>query len=120
MVSDCRKQIAAGKDCFEPSADTISSMLVTSLTSIVGFGSLMIAAHHGMFSIGLLLALGVASSLLISLVLMPPLLVLVAKHQPASMEPVRIIRRSEGEAEATAGKDAAKQAAPQQKAKKAA
>jgi uncharacterized membrane protein YdfJ with MMPL/SSD domain len=95
-------------------------MLVTSLTSIVGFGSLMIAAHQGMFSIGLLLALGVASSLLISLVLMPPLLVLVAKHQPASMEPVRIIRRPEGEAEATTGKEAAKQAAPQQKAKKAA
>jgi hypothetical protein len=120
LVSDCRKQIAAGKDSFEPSADTISSMLVTSLTSIVGFGSLMIATHQGMFSIGVLLALGVASSLLISLVLMPPLLVLVAKHQPASMEPVRIIRRPEGEAEATTGKDAAKQAAPQQKAKKAA
>jgi predicted RND superfamily exporter protein len=120
LVSDCRKQIAAGKDSFEPSADTISSMLVTSLTSIVGFGSLMIAAHQGMFSIGVLLSLGVASSLLISLILMPPLLVLVAKHQPASTEPVRIIRRSEGEADATTGKDTAKQAAPQQKAKKAA
>lgn len=120
LVSDCRKQIAAGKDSFEPSADTISSMLVTSLTSIVGFGSLMIAAHPGMFSIGVLLALGVASSLLISLILMPPLLVLVAKHQPASMEPVRIIRRPESEAEATTGKDAAKQAALQQKARKAA
>ncbi len=119
MVSDCRKQIAAGKDSFEPSADTISSMLVTSLTSIVGFGSLMIAAHQGMFSIGVLLALGVASSLIVSLVLMPPLLALVARHQPASMEPVQIIRKPDA-TEAVAGKEAAAKQAAQQKAKKAA
>ncbi|MFN9720433.1 MAG: MMPL family transporter, partial [Planctomycetota bacterium] len=68
LVSDCRKQIAAGKDSFEPSVDTLSSILVTSLTSIVGFGSLMIASHQGLFSIGVLLALGVASSLIVSLV----------------------------------------------------
>ncbi len=120
LVSDCRKQIAAGKDSFEPSADTISSMLVTSLTSIVGFGSLMIAAHQGMFSIGVLLALGVASSLMVSLILMPPLLVLVARHQPAPMEPVRIIRKPDADADASSSGNAAAKPAPQQKAKKAA
>jgi predicted RND superfamily exporter protein len=119
LVSDCRKQIAAGKDSFEPSADTISSMLVTSLTSIVGFGSLMIAAHQGMFSIGVLLSLGVASSLIVSLVLMPPLLVLVARHQPAPMAPVRIIRKIDSDDDA-AKESTAKQATPAQKAKKAA
>jgi hypothetical protein len=97
LVADCRKQIAAGTDGFEPSADTISSILVTSLTSIVGFGSLMIASHSGLFSIGVLLSLGVAASLVVSLVLMPPVLVLIAKHQPAQMEPVRIIRKPEVE-----------------------
>lgn len=119
LVSDCRKQIAAGRNSFEPSADTISSMLVTSLTSIVGFGSLMIAAHQGMFSIGVLLALGVASSLLVSLILMPPLLVLVARHQPAPMEPVRIIRKPDSdEKDNSASQSAAKK--PQQNVKKAA
>lgn len=119
LVSDCRKQIAAGKDSYEPSVDTISSMLVTSLTSIVGFGSLMIASHQGMFSIGILLALGVASSLAVSLVLMPPLLVLVARHQPAPMEPVQIIRKPDAADAGTAKEAAAKQVA-QQKTKKAA
>lgn len=119
LVSDCRKQIAAGKDAYEPSVDTISSMLVTSLTSIVGFGSLMIASHQGMFSIGVLLALGVAASLAVSLVLMPPLLVLVARHQPAPMEPVQIIRKPDA-ADAGTAKDAAAKQAAQQKTKKAA
>lgn len=119
LVSDCRKQIAAGKEAYEPSVDTVSSMLVTSLTSIVGFGSLMIASHQGMFSIGVLLALGVASSLAVSLVLMPPLLVLVARHQPAPMEPVQIIRKTDVADASTAKEAAAKQAA-QQKTKKAA
>jgi predicted RND superfamily exporter protein len=117
LVADCRKQIASGKETFEPSADTLSSVLVTSLTSIVGFGSLMIAAHQGLFSIGLVLALGVASSLLVSLLLMPPVLVLVATHQPASMEPVRMIRKPESEA---AGKESQAKANGQAKAKKAA
>ena len=95
LVADCRQQIAAGKKTFEPSADMLSSVIVTSLTSIVGFGSLAIAAHYGMFSIGILLSLGVASSLLVSLFLMPPILALVAQHQPAPMEPVRIIRKTD-------------------------
>ncbi len=113
LVADCRQQIAAGKKTFEPSADMLSSVIVTSLTSIVGFGSLTIAAHYGMFSIGILLSLGVASSLLVSLFLMPPILTLVAQHQPAPMEPVRIIRKTETNA------NEAVKAQPQQKKKAA-
>ena len=120
LVSDCRKQIAAGRDGYETSADTLSSVLVTSLTSIAGFGSLLISAHNGMFSIGLLLAIGVAACLCVSLILMPPILTLVARHQPASMDPVRIIRKPENEtADASGAKESAAKAAPQ-KAKKAA
>ena len=110
LVADCRQQIAAGKKTFEPSADMLSSVIVTSLTSIVGFGSLTIAAHYGMFSIGILLSLGVASSLLVSLFLMPPILALVAQHQPASMEPVRIIRKTD-----TTAAEAVKTPQPQKK-----
>lgn len=115
LVSDCRKQISAGKDGYEPSVDTLSSVLVTSLTSIAGFGSLMIASHNGMFSIGLLLAIGVASSLLVSLALMPPVLALVARYSPAEMEPVRILRRDDAEAGESSAKETAK---PQQQQKK--
>jgi len=113
LVADCRRQIAAGKKSFEPSPDMLSSVIVTSLTSIVGFGSLVVASHQGMFSMGILLALGVGSSLLVSLLLMPSLLVLVARHQPAPMEPVRIIRKPE------ATTDEAAKAAPQPKKKAA-
>lgn len=118
LVSDCRKQISSGKDGYEPSADTLSSVLVTSLTSIVGFGSLMIASHNGMFSIGLLLAIGVASSLLVSLALMPPVLALVARYSPAEMEPVRILRRDDAEGGESGAKETPK-AQPQQKKKAA-
>ncbi len=110
MVADCRKQIAAGQKTFEPSPDMLSSVIVTSLTSIVGFGSLVVASHQGMFSMGILLALGVGSSLLVSLLLMPSLLVLVARHQPAPMEPVRIIRKPQ-----TSSEEPAKTAAPPKK-----
>lgn len=115
LVSDCRKQISAGKDGYEPSVDTLSSVLVTSLTSIAGFGSLMIASHNGMFSIGLLLAIGVASSLLVSLALMPPVLALVARYSPAEMEPVRILRRDDAETSEGSARETAK---PQQQQKK--
>jgi predicted RND superfamily exporter protein len=110
LVADCRRQIMAGKKSFEPSADMLSSVIVTSLTSIVGFGSLAVASHQGMFSIGILLAVGVASSLIVSLFLMPPILVLVAQHQPAPMAPVRVIRGPE-----IAADDAAKSQSQQKK-----
>jgi predicted RND superfamily exporter protein len=110
LVADCRRQIASGKKTFAPSADMLSSVIVTSLTSIVGFGSLCVASHQGMFSIGILLALGVTSSLLVSLFLMPPILALVAQHQPAPMEPVRVIRKTDATPD-----DAVKTPPPQKK-----
>jgi len=119
LVADCRRQIAAGRDVYLPSADTLSSVIVTSLTSIAGFSGLLVSAHAGLFSVGLLLAIGVACCLVVSLLLMPPVLTLVARHQPASMEPVKVIREKSGVAEDTASRDAAAKNA-QQKSKKAA
>jgi uncharacterized membrane protein YdfJ with MMPL/SSD domain len=54
----------------------------------VGFGSLMIAGHQGLVSVGLVMAIGVASCLLVALIPLPALLTLVARHQPPSMEPL--------------------------------
>ncbi|MCP4854902.1 MAG: MMPL family transporter [Fuerstiella sp.] len=89
MVHDYRRQLANGSREYSPSGDTVNGVLLTSLTSIVGFGSLMIAAHQGLKSVGIVLALGIASCLAVALILLPPLLVLVARYQPASLEPVR-------------------------------
>lgn len=119
LVADCRRQIAAGREGYLPSSDTLSSVIVTSLTSIAGFSGLLVSAHAGLFSVGLLLAIGVACCLVVSLLLLPPILTLVARHQPASMEPVKVIREKSGAAEDTAARDAAAKSTPQ-KGKKAA
>jgi hypothetical protein len=63
-----------------------SGMLATTLnglTTIAGFGSLMIAQHQGIFGLGLLLTIGTAAALVSSLVLVPVLLHLVDRRKPA-------------------------------------
>lgn len=52
-------------------------VLVAALTTILGFGTLMIARHRGMASLGLALTLGVTFCMLASLVLLPALLKLL-------------------------------------------
>src|SRR5215470_6992769 len=60
-------------------------MYVFGLTTIVGFGSLMIANHRGIFGLGLLLTLGTATSLLAALIVLPVLLRMVpARTGPLS------------------------------------
>jgi hypothetical protein len=114
LVADCRRQIAEGREQYEMSPETFSSVLVTSLTSIAGFGSLLIASHRGLFGMGLLLAVGVASCLVVAVLLMPALLTLVARHQPASLSPVRIIRgeKTTDESEAAPAARVAQNSAP--------
>ena len=45
--------------------------------SMVGFGSMMIASHRGLYSVGLVLVIGVGSCLLVSLVMLPSILTLL-------------------------------------------
>ena len=105
MVHDYRRQLSSGSKEYVPSGDTINGVLFTSLTSIVGFGSLMVSSHLGLKSVGMVLALGVTSCLAVALLLVPPLLVLVAKYQPASLEPV-IIRTPKKKKKPEAGEEA--------------
>ena len=64
---------------------TMMAVLVSGLTTIVGFGSLMIADHRGIFGLGLLLTLGTATSLLAALIVLPVLLRMVpARTGPPS------------------------------------
>jgi hypothetical protein len=53
---------------------TVMAVLVNGLTTIVGFGSLMIADHRGIYGLGLLLTLGMVATLTASLVVLPVLL----------------------------------------------
>jgi len=50
------------------------AILVASLTTMAGFGSLALASHRGMASLGVLLFLGVGSCLVAALVLLPNLI----------------------------------------------
>jgi uncharacterized protein len=56
---------------------TVMGVLLNGLTTIVGFGSLMIATHQGIFSLGLLLTIGSACGLVASLVVLPVVLRLI-------------------------------------------
>ena len=50
---------------------TGKAIVLTSLTTMVGFGSLMVARHSGIFSLGLLSALAVGCSMIAALVALP-------------------------------------------------
>ena len=77
VVHDYRRQMKAGSDEYLTSAATINAILLTTLTSMVGFGSLMIASHNGLFSVGLTLLLGVGCCGFVSLIPLPAILRLV-------------------------------------------
>ena len=55
------------------------AILIASLTTMIGFGSLALASHRGLASLGILLLLGVGSCLLTSTIVLPNLLVAVGK-----------------------------------------
>lgn len=71
VVHNCRSQ--KGKQ-FTLDASTAYAMTITSITNMVGFGSLMLAAHRGLFSVGLVLTVGVACTLFVSLTTLPAIM----------------------------------------------
>jgi hopanoid biosynthesis associated RND transporter like protein HpnN len=93
------RMLEAPKDATSPLAhSTGKAVVLTSLTSIVGFGSLMVAQHFGVFSLGALAALAVGCSLVATLVILPLLLYLLPagpsapsplQTQPATTAPDR-------------------------------
>ena len=76
---------------------TIMGVLVSGLTTITGFGTLLLAHHRGIYGLGLLLTLGSAASLIASLIVLPVLLRLrhergqgrraAASSQPTTLAP---------------------------------
>jgi hopanoid biosynthesis associated RND transporter like protein HpnN len=53
---------------------TLMGVLISGLTTITGFGTLMMAQHQGIYGLGLLLTLGSVTSLIAALVVLPVLL----------------------------------------------
>lgn len=75
VVHDFREQ----RRGYRTSSSTINAIVLTSLTSMVGFGSMMVASHRGLYSVGMVLVLGVGSCLLVSLVTLPSLLTVISR-----------------------------------------
>src|SRR5262249_8536475 len=65
---------------------TVVALALTGLTTMVGLGSLMVAAPRGIFGLGLLLTIGSACGLVASLVVLPVILRLVTREATRTSE----------------------------------
>jgi len=66
---------------------TGKAVLVSGLTTIAGFGSLALAKHRGIESLGYLMATGVATCMIAALTFMPALLTLLLRRRPTKRQP---------------------------------
>jgi hopanoid biosynthesis associated RND transporter like protein HpnN len=66
----------------------VIAVALNGLTTVAGFGSLMVAHHHGIFTLGLLLSVGATAALLAALVVLP---VLIRRFgaAPSALQPDR-------------------------------
>lgn len=103
VVHDYRGQ----KGPYQISGHVFGTLVLTALTSMVGFGSMMVASHRGLFSLGIALAIGISSCLFVSLVFVPALLGTISKSESA---------RTSGRSETAAPKRSAE---PERKARAA-
>ena len=72
IVHRYREQADSGTNVISKS--TGQAVLLTSLTTMIGFGCLMVADHQGVYSLGVVLTLGVGSCLVTSVTLLPALM----------------------------------------------
>ncbi len=66
----------------------VLGVALNGITTMVGFGSLMIASHQGIFSLGLLLTLGSACGLVAALIVLPVVLKLLMKPVEQRARPI--------------------------------
>ena len=66
---------------------TGKAVLVSGLTAIAGFGSLIIAKDRGIFSLGCVMATGIAACMIAGLTLLPALLNLLGRWRPLIDQP---------------------------------
>jgi len=80
VVHDFRSQ----RGQYQISPSTMTAVILTSLTSMIGFGSMMLAAHRGLYSVGLVLVIGIGSCLFVSIVMLPSILTVVSTGRGAA------------------------------------
>ncbi|MFZ5830121.1 MAG: MMPL family transporter [Planctomycetota bacterium] len=87
IVHDFRRQRSEGGR-YRIGTSTVNAVVINSLGNMVGFGSLMIASHQGLQSLGRVLTIGMGCCL-VSALLMPNLFVIFCQPQPqgSSVEP---------------------------------
>lgn len=71
------------EEVYSISPSTINAIILTSTTTMVGFGSMMVSAHRGLYSLGLVLTIGVGACTCVSLVMLPAVLTLMSRHRVA-------------------------------------
>src|SRR5262245_29829241 len=69
---------------------TGKAVVLSSLTTMVGFGALMVAQHQGIFSLGLLLSIGIGCNLIASLTVLPAILALLPQRAAAAEQAVAV------------------------------
>ncbi len=69
------------------SRSTGKAVLVSGLTAIAGFGSLMLAKHQGIHSLGCVMASGIATCMIAGLAFLPALLSLLGRKKPLIEKP---------------------------------
>ncbi len=66
---------------------TGKAVLVSALTAIAGFGSLILAKHRGIHSLGFIMSVGIATCMLAGLTFLPALLNLLSRWRPLKEKP---------------------------------
>jgi len=69
------------------SRSTGKAVLVSGLTAIAGFGSLILAEHRGIRSLGLIMSTGIATCMIAGLAFLPALLNLIGRWKPLIKKP---------------------------------
>jgi len=82
------------------SSSTATAILITTLTTFVSFGSMMVASHQGLQSLGRVFVIGTACCLITSIIVLPAILTLWTRgekdeliQRPSEPKPKRLIRR---------------------------
>jgi predicted RND superfamily exporter protein len=79
VVLRYRERVGTGDDPFPHSS--MLAIGLNGLTTVAGFGSLIVARHQGIFGLGLMLTIGTVASLACALVVLPALLCLADRRK---------------------------------------
>jgi uncharacterized membrane protein YdfJ with MMPL/SSD domain len=76
-----------GTDAGILARSTGKAVLVSGLTAIAGFGSLILAKHRGIHSLGCVMAVGITTCMIAGLTFLPALLNLLGRWRPLIKQP---------------------------------